>query len=268
MSVRGCPSAKRETSGMWWVVWLWVAFPQVPASSAFYPPQDSILLLTSGQVNLTWKRPGRKFEVRVWRGQSLISQAVTTDRSFPVSVENGHAYSWSVKSAGVEERHSFSVAEALEYHSDGRDGVETSGRGLAGTNGGQLSVELARDEHGMNLYIQERNQARRYLFCEDGLRFLITARGGNGGRGSAGRDFSLHPQGYDGGGGGWGGNVRVKTRNAPWRDYLDLDVRPGSAGSGGPGGWYRDGDDVVQASDGEPGRPGQGGRVDTLIAEP
>ncbi len=120
----------------------------------------------------------------------------------------------------------------------------------------------------MNLYIQERQEARHYLFCEPGLKFAISARGGDGSAGSAGRDFSGHPQGYDGGGAGWGGNIRVVTRSAPWRDYLDLDVRAGSPGPGGAGGWYRDGEDLVQASDGEPGRPGQGGRVETKIAEP
>ena len=255
---------------MWWVVWLWIAVPQVPAGPAFSPPHESILLLNSGQVNLTWNGPGRKFVVRLWKGDALVSQVTTTGRSFPVSVENGGAYSWSVRSSsgGVEEKHSFTVAERFEYHSDGRDGGQTLGRGLAGTNGGQLTVELTRDEHGMNLYIQERRQARRYLFCEPGLRFLITARGGNGSQGNAGQDYSGHPQGYDGGGGGWGGNIRVMTRSAPWRDYLDLDVRPGRPGSGGAGGWYRDGEDLVQASDGEPGRPGQGGRVETKIAEP
>ncbi|MBX3165759.1 MAG: hypothetical protein KF760_00050 [Candidatus Eremiobacteraeota bacterium] len=252
---------------MWWIFWLWLAVPRLPVGPAFYPPDDSILLQNSGQVQLRWTRPGKKFVVRFWQGEVLQSQVTTTERSFPVSVESGGTYLWSVQSTagGPVENHAFSVAGSFAYHSDGRSGTASDVRGLPGSNGGQLRVELVRDEHGMNLYIVERQASRRYLFCEPGLRFLITARGGNGSDGAAGRDFSSHPQGYDGGAAGWGGNIRVLTRNAPWRDYLDLDVTPGQAGRGGRGGFYQDGDDIVQAPDGAAGRPGQGGRVDTRL---
>ena len=253
---------------MWWIFWLWLAVPQMPSGPAFYPPDESILLQNSGQVRLSWTRPGRKYVVRFWQGESLQSQVTTSERSFPVSVESGGSYAWSVQSSsgGPVDTHYFSVADRFEYHSDGRIGTASSGgRGQAGTNGGQLVVDLVRDVHGMNLYITERQRRQRYLFCEPGQRFSITARGGDGARGSDGQSYSLHPQGYDGGGAGWGGNIRVTTHTAPWRDYLDFDVAPGQAGRGGTGGWYQDGDDIVQAPDGEPGKPGQGGRIDTRL---
>ena len=254
---------------MWWVVWLWLAVPQMPAGPAFYPPDECILLLNSGQVRLSWTRPGRKFLVRFWQGEVLLSQVTTSERSLPISVESGGSYAWSVQpaSGGPVETHYFSVADRFEYHSDGRSATAAPSytRGQSGTNGGQLSLDLVRDEHGMNLYISERQRRQRYLFCEPGVRFLVTARGGDGSRGSDGRDYSSHPQGYDGGVAGWGGNIRVVTHSAPWRDYLNLDVTAGKPGQGGRGGWYQDGDDIVQAPDGQPGRPGQGGRVDTYL---
>lgn len=267
---QGVPFRSREKAcEMWWVFWLWLAVPQIPAGPAFYPPDESILLQNSGQVRLSWTRPGRQFVVRVWQAETLQTQVTTSERSMPISVEPGAAYAWSVQSAtgGPVETHYFSVADRLEYHSDGRSASAAGPRrqGPAGTNGGQLSLDLVRDAHGMNLYVAERQRRLRYLFCEPGLRFSVSARGGDGGRGSDGQDYSSHPQGYDGGGAGWGGNIRVVTHSAPWREYLNLDVTPGKPGLGGRGGWYQDGDDIVQAPDGEPGRPGQGGRVDTHL---
>lgn len=254
---------------MWWVFWFCLAVPQMPAGPSFFPPDESILLQRSGQVRLTWTSPGRKFVVRLWQGEVLQSQVATSEHSLTVSVEGGQSYAWSVQSAlgGPVETHYFSVADRLAYHADGRGGslVSGRGRGQAGTNGGQLSLDLVRDEYGMNLYVVERQRRQRYLFCEPGLRFAITARGGDGSSGSDGKDYSAHPQGYDGGGAGWGGNIRVVTHSAPWREYLDLDVTPGKPGQGGRGGWYQDGDDIVQAPDGEAGKPGQGGRVDTYL---
>ena len=253
---------------MWWIFWLWLAVPKVPSGPAYFPPDDCILLQSSGQVRLFWSRPGRNYVVRIWQGGSLQSQVTTTERFFPVTVESGGSYVWSVQSSsgGALETHRFSVTDRFEYHSDGRSGaVEGNGRGQAGTNGGQVDVDLVRDGYGMNLYISERQRRLRYLFCEPGQRFLITARGGDGGQGADGQSYSLHPQGFNGGGAGWGGNIRVTTHTAPWRDYLDFDVTPGKPGPGGSGGWYQDGDDIVQAPDGEPGRPGQGGRVETRL---
>ncbi len=89
---------------MWWVVWLWVAVPQVPAGPAFYPPHESILLQSSGLVHLTWNRPGRVFVVRLWKGDTLVSQVTTTERRFPVSVENGGSYTWTVQTSSIRSR--------------------------------------------------------------------------------------------------------------------------------------------------------------------
>lgn len=256
---------------MWWLVWFWVAAPRPPVAPAFSPPDHSILLQRSGQVRLTWNRPGRRFTVRVWQGETLCSQVTTTERELPLSVEPGGQYRWTLQSSsgGAVESHVFSVAEKLEYHADGRSGVVLAdGNGQPGTNGDHVKVELVRDAHGMNLYIFEPRQVRRYLFCEPGLRFSITARGGNGGKGRDGISYSRHPWGWSGGAAGWGGQIRVVTRTAPWRDYLDLDVTAGKAGAGGAGGVYIDGDETVEAPDGPPGRLGQGGKVETQIAEP
>lgn len=253
---------------MWWIVWLWLAAPRVPVGPPFYPPDESILLQKSDLVELRWGRPGRKFLVRFYQGDSLRAQVTTSERVFPVSVEPGGSYRWTVQTVPGQgsETHQFTRASTFEYHADGRSAIASSSRrGMPGTNGAQLTLVLERDLHGMNLYIQERRRRLRYLFCEPGLRFLITARGGNGGPGSDGVPFSLHPQGYEGGSAGWGGNLRVLTRNAPWREYLDLDVRAGQPGPGGRGAFYMDGEDIVQAPDGPQGRSGQGGRVDTLL---
>lgn len=96
------------------------------------------------------------------------------------------------------------------------------------------------------------------------MRFLISARGGNGGDGGDGYyGFRYHFEGYDGGAAGYGGRVEVWTGSAPWRDYLDVDVRPGVAGKGGAGLSVG----TTTWPSGRPGTPGQPGQVITRISD-
>ena len=254
---------------MWLGVWFWLvlaATPQVPKVPDLFPPDDCILLQRSGQVTLRWRLPGKKFLVSVWQGEALVSQVTTTEFACPVSVEAGGSYLWSVKPVQAlgarSETHYFSVDEDFSYHSDGRDG----GYGQAGDNGGQLTADLVRDSYGMNLYLSEKKKTLRYLWTEPDILFTLTARGGNGGQGRSGKDFTSFVAGWPGGSAGWGGNIRVITHTVPWRGSLLIDVTPGRPGPGGEGGFYYDEEgDLVQASNGPIGKAGQAGRVDTRL---
>ena len=246
---------------LWWLLLL---TPELPHRPDLYPPEGCILLQRSGRVTLRWNLPGKKFEVKLWKDEALVSQVKTTDASFPVSVTSGGRYRWTVTpTVGKARRHAFSVTDDFSYHCDGR----TGGLGLSGENGGQVTAELKRDQYGMNLFIGCKDQPRlHYLFQEPGIRFTLTSRGGNGGPGRKGRDHAPDPGGGSGGNAGWGGNIKVITHNAPWREYLDIDVRAGQPGQGGPGGWfYNQQHGLTQAINGDNGRPGRGGRVETHL---
>ena len=254
---------------MWIAVWLWffwAASPQIPKGPDLFPPDDCILLQKSGQVTLRWRLPGKKFVVRFWQGEVLLSQVTTTESQCPVSVEAGGEYLWTVKPLQAmrarTEMHYFSVDDDFAYHSDGRDGSF----GQGGDNGGQLTADLVRDQYGMNLYLSEKKKTLRYLWNEPGILFTVTARGGNGGQGRSGGDFTSFVDGWPGGSAGWGGNIRIITHTVPWREYLDVDLRPGQPGPGGQGGLYYDDEgDLCHGTPGAVGKVGQGGRVDTRL---
>lgn len=249
----------------------------VPATpSATYPPDGAILVQRRSDVTLRWKLPRGGVMAELWSEGNKVMETPLQEGSWSVSVERGKAYGWILRTPqGVHSQGSFSVAKDLSFSADGRDGHPgrpgpAGGPGQPGTNGGQVEAELRRDGAGMHLRLHSQGHDAHYLFAEPGLHFKITARGGNGGRGADGDDF----RGYDaavgrnGGAAGWGGNLKVTTYDAPWRDYLEIDLTAGKPGDPGKGGkYYVSGDQVVTAPDGKPGKAGQGGRVDTRLSQ-
>ncbi|MBS2035969.1 hypothetical protein JST97_13350 [bacterium] len=246
------------------------------AAPEVYPPNGAVLLQRSAEVTLRWKLPRGQFTAELWSEGNKVTETALADSSWSVPVQRGRHYGWILRTPqGVHSQGSFSVADELSFTANGRDGAPgrpgpAGGPGQAGTNGGQIEAELRRDEAGMHLRIHTQNQNLHYLFADTGLRFKITAKGGNGGKGANGDDFRGYQSavGRDGGAAGWGGNLKITTYNAPWRDYLEVDLSAGTPGGGGKGGQYYSSDSTAQtAPDGNPGKPGQGGRVDTHLGE-
>lgn len=247
----------------------------VPASPGAFPPEGAVLLLRdSSQVTLRWKLPRGAFTAELWSEGSKQMETELTEAGWTVPVQKGKSYGWILRnSSGIFQQGRFGVAGEMSFAANGRDGTPgrpgpAGGNGQPGTNGGQLEAELQRDEAGMHLRIRARGQDLHYLFVEPGVKFAITARGGNGGDGAAGDDFRGYQAavGHDGGAAGWGGSIKVTTYNAPWRQYLDIDVTPGTPGSGGKGGqYYVLGRQIANAPNGKDGKKGQGGRVDTRL---
>ena len=231
-----------------------------------YPPDDSILVTRESEVTLRWKLPGGKFRVELIEGGQVRSQVVESDR-WVVGVRPGGHYSWRVtplQATGVGPALShFSVAEQLQYQAQGRAGSP----GKNGTNGASLRVRVARDEAGLHLWIWDGEKQFHFVGLDKQTRFLISARGGQGGSGQDGTEFD-RPElagGGPGGSAGWGGNVEITTRDVLWRDYVTIDVAPGEPGAGGKGArYYRQGV-VEHGPDGPPGQPGKPGRVVTVI---
>lgn len=231
---------------------LWLALPG-------YPPDQSIVLHQGGRLTLRWPLSAGRRSVRVELVDSAgaVQSQVVEGQSWSVAVRPG-GYRWRVD-GGVENH--FTVTDEFAYRSDGRTGSP----GKNGSNGGQLRLRLARGESGMELWIWDRDRQLHYV----GLarRFLVSARGGDGGRGEDGLEFeeAEAARGRDGGSAGWGGTIEVVTRDAPWRQYLELDVAGGEPGAGGKGGrFYRNGV-LSRGPDGRPGLAGRSGRVVTEI---
>lgn len=245
-------------------------------SSETYPPDGATLLMSKdSQVTLRWQLPRGQFSAELWNQGTRQMQTILKQPSWTVSVRPGESYGWILRNhQGIYDQGKFSVAKELSFHADGRSGAPgRSGRfpsrGEAGFSGGQIEAVLRRDSAGMHLYIHTRNQDLHYLFTEPDLRFKISARGGNGGKGSDGYNMGRSYEdavGRPGGAGGWGGYLKITTYNAPWRQYLDVDLSAGSPGAGGKGGkYYAAYDQVLTAPDGKPGNPGQDGRVETRL---
>jgi hypothetical protein len=248
--------------------------PGTPPGS--YPPDGAILLQRQSQVTLRWQLPRGEVFAELWSEGNKVLETPLREGSWNVSVERGKAYGWILRTPqGVHSQGSFSVAKDLSFSANGRDGP--AGRpgpagapGQPGTNGGQVEAELRRDGAGMHLRIHTQGQEAHYLFAEPGVKFKLSAKGGNGGRGANGDDFRGYDSavGRDGGPAGWGGNLKVTTYDAPWRDYLDVDLTAGQPGAPGKGGKYYTSDSTVStAPDGRPGKAGQGGRVDTRLGQ-
>ncbi len=227
-----------------------------------YPPEGAILLTESSNVTLRWQVPGRKFRVELVEGGGPSQIQVVEASNCSVRVRPGFQYTWRLTPEGGRTLVGhFSVADKFAYSADGRTGSP----GKNGTNGGQLRVRLAKDEAGMNLWISD--PPLRYLWVDGRKRFTLSARGGEGGVGEDGLEFAepAAARGQNGGSAGWGGTVEVTTRDAPWRQYLEIDVSPGEPGAGGKGGRYYRNGVLEHGADGRPGQPGRPGRITTAI---
>lgn len=246
-------------------------------SQADYPPEGAVLIFKEqAEVTLRWSLPRGQFTAELWSGGSLRMQQPLEGESWTVPVDRGKTYGWILRnSQGIYRQGRFGVADELSFSVNGRDGQPgtpgpNGGQGQPGTNGGQVEAELQRDQAGMHLRIRAQGRNEHYLFAEPGVHFQINAKGGNGGKGADGVDFRGYrfALGKAGGAAGWGGNLRITTYNAPWREYLDVDVTPGAPGPGGKGGKYRISPDrEATAPDGFSGKMGQGGRVDTRLPQ-
>ncbi|MBN9420130.1 MAG: hypothetical protein J0I12_32070 [Candidatus Eremiobacteraeota bacterium] len=233
------------------------------AGIADYPPSDCILLQRGTTVPLRWNLPGQHFQLEVVSpGQPVILRSLE-ERRFDLTVAPGRVYRWTVTSNGkARMTRSFSVAGEFAYHRDGHNGT--------GEPGGHIQARLERDSAGMNLLVDCAQDRLHYLFVEPNLKFLLSARGGDGREGQPGMDVPNNPcrPGNPGGAGGWGGEVRIRTVSAPWRDYLEVDVSPGQGGPGGRGGravWSHVAGYDSARPQGPQGPPGPAGRMGTVI---
>lgn len=245
-------------------MWYWLLLLGLAQSPPAFPPDGCILLQPAEQVTLRWNLPGRRFRVRVLQGEKIVQDLVTNRRNCPVGVENDGPYQWSVQAldSSASESHSFRVSCKNSYVRDGLNGS----RGCDGSPGPNLDVELSRDHAGMNLFIQDGPKRLHYIFCERAQFFLISARGGNGGKGHDGPKVRRHGSAGHGGIGGAGGIVRITTFDAPWRDYLRVDVRGGAGGEAGTTVDQRDQyGELIQGWGGFRGWSGRDGSVKTKI---
>ncbi|MBS2039844.1 hypothetical protein JST97_32970 [bacterium] len=228
------------------------------------------MLQRSKQVTLRWNLPRGQYRAEIWCNGIRTWLSYPQDPTLAVAVEPGQTYKWvlSQYSPRIRYQGSFTVASDLCFSADGQDG--NPGRsgpggtdGQPGRSGGKVEAELRRQPDGMHLFIQYQGRHCEYLFVEPGLRFKLSARGGNGGDGADG--VSGYGQelarGRDGGGAGWGGYLVITTHDCPWRDFLDVDLSPGKPGVGGKG------EPDYRAPDGHSGKAGQPGRVETHLGE-
>lgn len=251
------------------MIWLWLWL--VVARPTFNDPPDGVILQQdSGLVKL----PGSSYRLQVWEDSRLILSQGLSAQQHSITVHRGKPARWQVTSAqGSHFSSEFSVAETAEYHLDGNPGLPIGEkyRGLGGTSGGSLRCRLSRDSAGMHLILWHPKGRSHYLFAQPGLRFSLTARGGEGAPGRDGRDeYPSEESGYpaepgvDGTAGGNGGRIIISTGSSPWREYLEVDVSLGKGGPGGRGGRHaRSNDD--RAPSGRNGADGFPGRVETLI---
>lgn len=246
---------------------LFLGAPELPRQGLTFPPDNSILLTRESRVTLRWNLPGRKFRVELFRAGVVVRSEVVEGDRCQIEASPGEQYSWRVtplQAVGARPHLGhFSVAQQFEYRATGRTGSP----GKNGSNGGQVRVRLARDGAGMNLWIWERDRHLHYLCLDPQSRFLISVKGGDGGKGQDGIEFETLKKacGGPGGSAGWGGTVEIATRDAPWRDYVFVDVSPGEPGEGGQGGRYYWHGNIQKAPDGERGQSGRPGRVVTVI---
>jgi len=237
-----------------------------------YPPHQVLLLQTGNHVPLRWSLSGKTILLQVWQDEKLIVSRRTGASTELVEVERGKPVLWRVTSPRGQFDSEFSLAASFEYHADGLPGKPTTFKykGLGGTSGGTLRVRLSRDADGMHMVLWHNDLRNHYLFVTPGLHFVLSARGGAGIPGQNGVDTQgpgrPNTPGTDGTDGGNGGSIIVSTGQAPWRDYLDIDVRPGPGGKGGRGGKCK-GYSIYDYPDGQDGRDGFPGKVETLITD-
>ncbi|MBS2037048.1 hypothetical protein JST97_18820 [bacterium] len=243
------------------------------AQVASFPPDGTTLVGAASSVRLHWllsNSSGYRAEV-IYNGHSIAVADPLQGTNVPLGA--GGTYRWVLYHGRSPcQTGGFGVAQEAAFHADGPNGPDgASGRlkqdGVAGGDGGVVSVMVSRSADGVLLDLESKNHLYHYLVLP-GARFLITARGGNGGKGGDGQDGEPETAaGGNGGNGGWGGTVHVVTRNFPWRECLDIDVSPGKAGSGGKSGTVLSGTVLIKIPNGQEGRPGQSGKVETRIGE-
>lgn len=212
--------------------------------SGTYPPDGVMLIQSSGTVQLRWQLPGKKYHLRVEQNSHAILDEFTSNSTTTLLVARQQPVTWRVTNeSGGSTGGSFSVPFRAEIRADGLKGHPREyryGGGRPGGAGGQIHLRLQRDANGMNLWADQPGP-NHYLFSQPGMRLFVSARGGNGG--------NAPRVGFYATSGGNGGVITIRTSDAPWRDYLDLDFGAGKAGLDC---WGKS--DSKEASDGKPGK--------------
>lgn len=273
---------------------LWLVLctlPVLPKPLGVVPPKGCVVVQSQQHLSLQWPNAARKPRLRVWYGKQPMVDESAPSGTFRLRVRPGVKYLWSVSNEAGRQAEwlDFSVTDRFEVRVDGRTGDPGTSTKTAtmGTTGGVLRARLSRDAAGVQLWILEGDQERHFLLNEPEKRFLLSARGGDGGPGYEGEDERIYvherpgrrPQqpahataGGNGGDAGWGGRVELQTNLPNWQDYLEVDLEPGQPGQGGKGGLYV-GTEVGSAvgktfykDSGKPGKPGQRGQLRVTTA--
>lgn len=194
---------------------------------------------------LSWPSISPHFQVEFYENDSPLWRYPIQTSSLAVPIRPSFRYHWIVTpEKGNPMRGSFSVADDWEYRADGVDDYGTSGK--------KVMLRLERAQEGMQMELQCESERRLYLFLTPERLFRVSSRGGSGVTYPAShydrKDLTSRPKRRPPGPGGYGGVIEVSTRNAPWREYLKLDVSGGRGGLGEP-----------------EGRPGRAGRIVTKI---
>lgn len=242
------------------------------------PVSDSIVVTRQAALFFCWPVSSNA-RVEFWNGgRSAVLEHPQLGTWVPFSPNQNYAFR-VFEGTRVISTTTFRVVDHFEFHQDGRVGEDAvySGApqdGKAGTSGGSVRLDLSRSGANVWLELLAENEHLKLLLADPGSKILITARGGDGGRGSDGLDFKGPALAIPGNGGeaGWGGRIEVTVHQMPWREYLDLDVSPGRPGPGGRGGndlgTSMSGRPLSnKAPDGRPGQPGQSGHLVTQIAD-
>lgn len=215
-----------------------------PAAADLFPPDDCIVLTVRNSLTLSWPAAGSSQLLELYEDEKLLYRYPLAATSLAVAIRPGRRYRWSVTPKGRPPLQSrFSVANHWGYEADADDGFGASGK--------KVSIRLERADQGMQMWLQCGADRKRFFFASKGRLFRVSARGG------AGRNAQAYPfydpwsevqeDGTPAGPGGWGGLIEISTRDAPWRDYLEIDVSPGGGGAGSHS----------LPAQGEPGRPGR-----------
>lgn len=237
-------------------------------------------------LSLRWPNAARKPRLRVWYGKQPMVDESAPSGTFQLRVRPGVKYLWSVSNEAGRQAEwlDFSVTDRFEYRVDGRPGDPGTSTKTAtmGTTGGVIRARLTRDAAGVHLWIREGEQDRHFFLNESDKRFLLRARGGDGGPGYEGEDERVYVHerpgqrskqhahataGGNGGDAGWGGRVELQTTLPNWQDYLETDLEPGQPGQGGKGGMYVGTEPNIPVSktfsmaSGKSGKTGQRGQL-------
>lgn len=194
-----------------------------------FPPEGCILLTQQKSVTLSWTGALRGGHFALFEdGRSLMSFPFEGNH-LAVPVKPGSSYGWRVTPRrGTARAGHFSVADVWQYKADAADGYGEAGK--------KITIRLERIGPGMQMDLECGRDRKLYYFTGSDRRFQVSARGG---RGRPAEEYPFYDSwsevqedGTPAGPGGWGGLIEISTRDAPWRDYLELDVSPGLGGQG------------------------------------